>query len=98
MDSVSLNQFRDKFQDCIDVAKQGWSQRVLDQHQPLKVTGKSGADFIVISAEDWEQTQETLYVLQNNDLMTQITKSSATHTTNQGYHPSTQEIDEILSI
>jgi antitoxin YefM len=90
MDSISLNQFRDKFQDYID--------RVLDHHQPLKVTGQSGADFIVISAKDWEQTQETLYILQNPDLMQQIAKSFATHATNQGYRPSTQETDEILSI
>ena len=90
MDSVSIKQFRDQFQDYINI--------VLDQHQPLKVTGQSGADFIVISAEDWEQTQETFYVLQNTDLMPQITKSFATHINNQGYHPSTQEIDEILSI
>jgi antitoxin YefM len=90
MDSVSINQFHDQFQDYIDI--------VLDRHQPLKVTGQSGADFIVISAEDWEQAQETLYVLQNTDLMRQITKSLATHVTKQGYHPSTQEIDEILSI
>ena len=52
----------------------------------------------MISAEDWEQSQETLYVLQNTDLMQQITKSFAAHINNQGYHPSTQEIDEILSI
>ncbi len=90
MNSVSIKQFHDQFQDYID--------QVLDQHQPLKVTGHSGADFIVISAEDWEQAQETLYVLQNTDLMKQITKSFATHANGGGYHPSTQEIDDILSI
>jgi len=90
MDSISINQFYDQFQDYIDV--------VLNYHQPLKVTGQNGADFIVISAEDWEQNQETFYVSQNTDLMQQIAKSLATHRNSQGYHPSTQEIDEILGI
>jgi antitoxin YefM len=80
MDSVSLMQFRNNIQDCID--------RVINHHNPLKVTGQSGSDFIVISAEDWEQTQETLYILQNTDLMQQIARSLATHTTGQGYQPS----------
>ncbi|MDY6782272.1 MAG: type II toxin-antitoxin system Phd/YefM family antitoxin [Cyanobacteriota bacterium] len=90
MDSVSLKQFRNNIQDCID--------RVINQRNPLKVTGQSGSDFIVISAEDWEQTQETLYILQNTDLMRQIARSLATHSTGQGYKPSIQEIDEILGI
>ena len=90
MNSINIKQFHDQLQDYID--------QVLDQHQPLKVLGDSGADFIVISAEDWEQAQETIYVLQNSDLMKQIAKSFTTHINSQGYHPSTQEIDEILSI
>ena len=90
MDSVNLNQFRDGFQDCVD--------RVIDQHSPLKVTSDRGSDFVVISAEDWEQLQETLYVLQNSDLMQQIVRSSKTHNASKGYQPSTEEIDEILSI
>lgn len=90
MDSVSLNQFRDNLQDCID--------RVIHQRTPLKVTGQSGSDFIAISADDWEQIQETLFVLQNTDLMQQITRSFATYTAGQGYQPSTQEVDVILGI
>ncbi|MBE9099064.1 type II toxin-antitoxin system Phd/YefM family antitoxin [Vacuolonema iberomarrocanum] len=90
MDSVSFNQFRDGFQDCVD--------RVIDQHSPLKVRSDSGSDFVVISAEDWEQLQETLYVLQNSDLMQQIVRSFKTHHAATGYQPSTEEIDEILSL
>jgi antitoxin YefM len=52
----------------------------------------------VISAEDWEREQETLYVLQNASLVQQIAQSTETHHQNQGYSPTNEEIDEILSI
>ncbi|NEO86249.1 MAG: type II toxin-antitoxin system Phd/YefM family antitoxin [Spirulina sp. SIO3F2] len=90
MDSVSFKQFQNNLQDCVD--------RVVDHHNPLKVTDNSGSDFILVSAQDWEQTQETLYVLQNTDLMQQISRSLATHATNQGYQLSPQELDEILGV
>jgi hypothetical protein len=35
--------------------------------------------FTAISSEDWEQHQETLFVLQNDDLMKQISRSMETH-------------------
>jgi hypothetical protein len=35
--------------------------------------------FAAISSEDWEQHQETLFVLQNDVLMNQISRSRATH-------------------
>jgi antitoxin YefM len=38
-------------------------EKIIADHQPLKVTASDGADFVVISAEDWERAQETLYVL-----------------------------------
>ena len=53
---------------------------------------------MVISAEDWEQQQETLAILQNNNLMEQITKSMTTYSTNQGYTPTNEELNEILSL
>ncbi|MBD2576449.1 type II toxin-antitoxin system Phd/YefM family antitoxin [Oscillatoria sp. FACHB-1406] len=90
MDSIGIDQFRDRFQHWID--------RVIDRHQPLKVTGQSGSDFIVVSAKDWEQTQETLYVLQNSALMKQISASLTTHVTGKGYQPSAREIDEIFGV
>jgi antitoxin YefM len=45
-----------------------------------------------MSVEEWEQTQETLYVLQNTDLMQQIARSAATHGASGGYQPSNQEM------
>ncbi len=46
-------------------------------------------------ADDWD---ETLFVLQNNDLMEQISRSMATHKEHQGYQLSKEELDEILSV
>ena len=90
MDTVSINKFRETLKDCVD--------KVISQHSPLKVTRRNGEDFVVISAEDWEREQETLHVLQNNNLMRQIANSMATHAQRQGYTPTDEEIDEILSI
>ncbi|NEQ99252.1 MAG: type II toxin-antitoxin system Phd/YefM family antitoxin [Cyanothece sp. SIO2G6] len=90
MDSVSLNRFQESLKD--------WITKITQQHHPIKVTDPQGQDFVVISAEDWEREQETLYILQNQDLMQQIARSMETHGTQRGYQPSSEEIDEILSV
>jgi antitoxin YefM len=90
MDTVSVNQFRDTLKDCVE--------KVISQHSPLKVTRRNGKDFVVVSAEDWEQEQETLHVLQNSNLMGQVSNSMATHTQKQGYLPTHEEINEIFSV
>ncbi|MCL1492362.1 MAG: hypothetical protein M1G31_16640 [Pseudanabaena sp. Salubria-1] len=56
------------------------------------------SSFTAISSEDWEQHQETLFVLQNDDLMKQISRSMETHEQGQGYQPSKGEVNEILSL
>jgi antitoxin YefM len=90
IDNVSVNKFRDTLKDCVE--------KVISQHNPLKVTRRNGQDFVVISAEDWKQEQETLHVLQNRSLMKQISSSMATHTQGRGYSPTHEEIDEIFSV
>jgi len=90
MDSISVNKFRDNLKTFVE--------QVVTEHLPLKVTRRSGADFVVLSADDWEREQETLYVLQNNDLMKQIAASAATNTKNRGYKPTAGELDEITGI
>ena len=70
MDTVSINEFRGSFREHVD--------KVISEHEPLKVTGHKGADFMVIDAEDWEREQETLYVLENRSLMEQVTRSAET--------------------
>ena len=90
MDTVSVNKFRDNLKNFVE--------QVAHQHLPLKVTRRSGEDFVVIAAEDWEREQETLYVLQNSSLMQQIADSSRSHTERSGYTPTNEEINEILGL
>ena len=90
MESTTVNKFRDGLKAFVE--------QVVSKHMPLRVTRRNGADFVVISAEDWERDQETLYVLQNSSLMRQIAESSLTHNTNQGYTPTEEQVDEILGV
>ena len=90
MDTVSVNKFRDTLKDCVE--------RVISQHRPMKVTRRNGEDFVVVSAEDWEREQETLYILQNSNLMQQISDALETRMHGQGYSPTSGEINEILGI
>ncbi len=90
MDTVSVNKFRDNLKNFVE--------QVARQHLPLKVTRRSGEDFVVISADDWEREQETLYVLQNSSLMKQIAESSRSHAERSGYSPTNEETNEILGL
>ena len=90
MDSISVNQFREKLKHFVE--------GVIQNHQPLKVTRRNGEDFVVISAEDWSREQETLYILQNQSLMQQIAESNLTHQANKGYSPSEEELNEIFDL
>lgn len=90
MHSTTVNQFRDRLKAFVD--------QVVSEHAPLRVTRRKGADFVVLSAEDWERDQETLYVLQNRSLMRQIAESSTTHQSHAGYAPTKEQLDEILGV
>lgn len=89
METTSVNQFRDNLKRYVE--------RAIDTHTPLKVTRRSGEDFVVISAEDWERERETLYVLQNQNLMQQIARSSVTHANDSGYSPNANQLGEWIS-
>ncbi len=90
VDSVSVNKFRDNLKSFVE--------QVVTKHLPLKVTRRSGDDFVIISADDWEREQETLYVLQNSDLMKQIATSMKSNSKGKGYQPTDGELDEIAGI
>lgn len=90
MDSVSVNKFRDNLKSFVE--------QIVVSHVPLKVTRRVGEDFVVISAEDWDRDQETLYVLQNTSLMAQIAVSLNTHTKNKGYKPTKEALSEITGL
>ena len=90
VDSVSVNKFRDNLKAFVE--------RVVGDHEPLKVTRRAGDDFVVISAEDWEREQETLFVLQNSALMKQLAESLKTHAKRTGYRPGQDQMDEITGL
>ena len=90
MDTVSVNQFRDNLKTFVE--------QVVNDHNPIKVTRRAGEAFVVISADDWERDQETLYVLQNSSLMSQIAESLATRNNKKGYTPTDEEMNEITRI
>ena len=89
MNSISVNQFRDNLKTYVE--------KTVSEHEPIKVTRRAGDDFIVISADDWEREQETLYVLQNSSLMKQISESMGTYKNDTGYKPTEEQINEITS-
>jgi antitoxin YefM len=81
---LSVNQFRANLKQYVDQA--------VDNHEPLQITRKNGEAFVVMSLEDYEREQETLYVLSNNSLMGQIQESLQTYGKDKGYTPSTDEL------
>jgi len=90
MVEVSVNRFRANIKSFVDQA--------LADHSIIRVNRRAGKDFIVLSAEDWEREQETLYVLQNSSLSSQIVDSIKTHNIGSGYAPAKEELDEIPNI
>ncbi len=47
MESITVNRFRDNLKNFVE--------QVVSQHLPIRVTRRNGADFVVVSAEDWER-------------------------------------------
>ena len=90
MRELSVNKFRANLKSFVDLS--------ISNHEPLRINRRAGKDFVVISAEDWEREQETLYVLQNSSLMKQISESIATYNTGTGYKPTDKELNEINNI
>lgn len=89
MDSISVNQFRDNLKTYVE--------QTVSEHEPIKVTRRAGDDFVVMSADDWEREQETLYILQSSNLMKQIAESMTTHQDKTGYKPTQEQLNEITS-
>ena len=81
---LSVNQFRANLKKHVDLA--------VDNHEPLEVSRKNGESFVVMSLEDYEREQETLHVLSNTSLMSQIQESLKTYNSNTGYKPTSSEL------
>ena len=56
MNSIAINQFTNNLQNLI--------KQVISQHTPLKITNQDGTDFVVISAEDWNNKNPSQYHLE----------------------------------
>ncbi|HFU75689.1 MAG TPA: type II toxin-antitoxin system Phd/YefM family antitoxin [Arcobacter sp.] len=85
MMTLSVNQFRANLKQYVDNA--------IDNHEPLTVSRKNGEDFVVMSLEDYQREQETLYVLNNNTLMGQVEASFVTYKKKKGYRPTQDELN-----
>ncbi len=83
--TVSVNQFRANLKHYVD--------ETIDRHEALKVSRKNGEDFVVLSAEDYEREQETLYVLGNKNLMRQIEESLSSFRAKSGRTVTLDELD-----
>ncbi|MEN9432536.1 MAG: hypothetical protein RLZZ422_125 [Pseudomonadota bacterium] len=90
MDAMSYSHFRENLAKVLD--------KIHHDSTVVKVTRQNGQAAIVMSLEDWEQEQETLYVLSNKVLMQQIADSLTTHRVNQGRIADQGTLDEIFSI
>ena len=83
--TVSVNQFRANLKSYVDQS--------IENHEPLTISRKNGEPFVVLSLEDYNREQETLYVLSNNSLMKQIEESLITYKNQSGYTPSKDELN-----
>lgn len=90
MMTLSVNKFRSNLKHLVEQA--------INSHEPLKVTRRAQEAFVVLGADDWDRTQETLYVLQNQDLMQQIAAASDTYRRQQGHTPTQEQLNEITGI
>ncbi len=53
MNSITINQFKNNLQDFI--------KQVINKHIPIKITNQDGEDFILVSAEDWNNRKPYLF-------------------------------------
>ena len=83
--TISVNQFRANLKSYVDQS--------IENHEPLTISRKNGEPFVVLSLEDYNREQETLYVLSNNSLMKQIEESLITYKNQSGYTPSEDELN-----
>ena len=82
---LSANQFRANLKYYVD--------KTIENHEPLKVNRKNGGAFVIMSLEDYEREQETLYILNNNSLMRQIEESLGSYQKRSGYIPTADELN-----
>lgn len=88
MEVLSYSTFRQSLASTLD--------KVNEDSTPIQITRKGNKGAIVMSVDDYEQLEETLYVLQNKSLSAQIEQSIKTHEAGKGRKASKQTLNEIL--
>ena len=68
MYEVTANHFRQNLKREID--------KVVEEHEILRVTRKRGGDFVVVSADDWRAIEETLFLNRVPGLVESIQRAS----------------------
>jgi antitoxin YefM len=90
MEVMTYSSFREKLAKVLD--------SVSNDSLVVKITRQNGKAAVIMSLEDWERDQETLYVLQNKPLMRQIAESFQTHQAGAGHVVSKDVLDEIIGV
>jgi antitoxin YefM len=90
MQELSFRKFKVNIDSIVD--------QVIAENMPIRVKRRSGGDFIIVSASDWDREQETMFVLRNKSLMDQIAKSLVTHHNNSGFKPTEQQLNSLDDI
>ena len=88
MEVLSYSIFRQSLASVLD--------KVNVDSTPIQITRKVNRGAVVMSVEDYEQLEETLYVLQNKSLSAQIEKSIQIQESGKGRKTDKQVMDEIL--
>ena len=89
MDVLSYSTFRQSLASVLD--------KVNEDSTPIQITRKGNKGAVVMSVSDYEQLEETLFVLQNKSLSAQIEKSIQTHEAGKGKKADKKIMDEIFS-
>ena len=87
MEVLSYSTFRQSLASVLD--------KVNEDSVPIQITRKGNKGAVVMSVEDYEQLEETLYVLQNKSLSAQIEKSIQSHEAGKGRKANKDVMDEI---
>ena len=68
MREISANLFRQQLKSAVD--------EVIHEHNVLRVNRRKGGDFVVMSVDDWQSIEETLYLNRVPGLAESIQKSA----------------------
>lgn len=91
MEAVSYTNFRQNMANVLD--------HVNDDSVPVQITRKGKRPAVVVSMDDWESLQETLYVLQNKHLMRQINVAEQVRAEGKAaVSPDQDTMNEILGV